>query len=55
MRDRTERDERSNERADQDQPKRPWETPRIEELPPLTELALGSMGAKGTSTSWSFD
>ena len=55
MKNGKERQERSAIRLQEEQEKRQWVTPLIEELPPLTELALGSMGAKGTSTSWSFD
>jgi hypothetical protein len=29
-------------------PKRPWAPPKVEELPPLTELALGSVEGGGT-------
>lgn len=42
MRETDDRDEASEARATEPGSKRPWTPPRIEDLPPLTHLALGT-------------
>ena len=54
MRDRIERNERSEKRPEE-LTKKEWNAPRLDELPPLTELALGSgVGGSGGWGNWDF-
>ncbi len=53
MRDHVERDERS-QKSCEERKKKQWIAPRVEELPPLTELALGSLAGTGDWGGWSF-